>query len=140
MWHWSINGYSNLANGMTFEGVEAEIDRLINSHGGYANDNIPATIKDYVKSKDNSYSVTVTNKWNPSFTNVKSEVGSRPCLLGFAAGSPYSDKEGHMTVCVGTREVNGVQYCKVMDGWSTSISEKKWGSYNDFMSKVKLSK
>lgn len=37
MWHWSINGYSNLANGMTFEGVEAEIDRLINSHGGYAN-------------------------------------------------------------------------------------------------------
>ena len=125
---------------MTFEGVEAEIDRLINSHGGYANDNIPATIKDYVKSKDNSYSVTVTNKWNSSFTNVKSEVGSRPCLLGFAAGSPYSDKEGHMTVCVGTREVNGVQYCKVMDGWSTSISEKKWGSYNDFMSKVKLSK
>ena len=140
MWQWSINGYSNLANGMTFEGVEAEIDRLINSHGGYANDNIPATIKDYVKSKDNSYSVTVTNKWNPSFTNVKSEVGSRPCLLGFAAGSPYSDKEGHMTVCVGTREVNGVQYCKVMDGWSTSISEKKWGSYNDFMSKVKVAK
>lgn len=140
MWHWSINGYSSLASGMSFEDVEAEIDSLINSHGGYANNNIPDTIKDYVKSKNSSYSVTVTNKWNPTFNNVKSEVASRPCLLGFAAGSPYSDTVGHMTVCTGTREVSGVQYCKVMDGWSTSIAEKQWGNYNDFMSKVVLSK
>ena len=140
MWHWSINGYSSLASGMSFEDVEAKVDSLINSHGGYANNNIPATIKDYVKSKNSSYSVTVTNKWSPTFNNVKTEVASRPCLLGFAAGSPYSDKEGHMTVCTGTREASGVKYCKVMDGWSTSIAEKQWGTYNDFMSKVTLSK
>lgn len=140
MWYWSENGYSSLANNMTFAEVEEEIDSLISSHGGYANKNIPDTIKDYVKGKNNSYSATVTNKWSPSFSNVKTEVGSRPCLLGFAAGSPYSDKDGHMTVCVGTRTINGVNYCKVMDGWSTEIVEKSWGTYNDFMSKVKLSK
>lgn len=61
-------------------------------------------------------------------------------MLGFAAGSPYSSTVGHMTVCVGTRTVNGVNYSKVMDGWSTSVVEKQWGTYNDFMSKVTLSK
>jgi len=116
MWHWSNNGYSSLASGMTFQGVESEVDAL------------------------SSYSASVTNKWSPTFSNVKTETASRPCLLGFAAGSDYSDKEGHMTVCVGTRTASNVNYCKLMDGHNTSVVEKQWGSYNDFMSKVTLSK
>lgn len=140
MWHWSNNVYSSLASGMTFQDVESAIDTLILAEGGYANANIPNTIKKYVKNKNSSYSATVTNKNSPTFSAVKTETGSRPCLLGFAAGSPYSSTVGHMTVCVGTRTVNGVNYSKVMDGWSTSVVEKQWGTYNDFMSKVTLSK
>lgn len=140
MWHWSNNGYSSLASGMSFKDVEAEVDTLILAEGGYANKNIPNTIKKYVKNKNSSYSVTVTNQSNPSFSAVKTETASRPCLLGYAAGSPYSQTVGHMTVCVGTRTVNGTNYCKVMDGWETTVVEKAWGTYNDFISKVKLSK
>lgn len=138
MWHWSINGYSSLASGMTFTEVEDLVDEIMLSEGGYANANIPATISEYVDRKSN-YSVTVTNQWNPSFANVSNEAANRPCLLGFAAGSPYSEIYGHMTVCVGTRVGAIYTYVKVMDGWSTDIVEKKWGSYNDFMSKVRLS-
>jgi len=140
MWHWSNNGYSSLASGMTFQGVESEVDALIKAEGGYANNNIPNTIKNYVKGKNSSYSASVTNKWSPTFSNVKTETASRPCLLGFAAGSDYSDKVGHMTVCIGTRTASNVNYCKLMDGHNTSVVEKQWGSYNDFMSKVTLSK
>ncbi len=139
MWHWSINGYSSLASGMTFVEVEEQVDGIITAEGGYANSNIPATIEKYVKAKS-TYSVSVTNKPNPTFSNVKTEVASRPCLLGFAAGSPYSDTVGHMTVCVGTRTVSSTNYVSVMDGWETYVVEKAWGSYNDFMSKVVLSK
>lgn len=138
MWHWSINGYSALARGMTFNQVEDKVDDLMIAAGGYANANIPTTIKNYVGQKS-SYSVTVTNQWYPSFTNVKNEVAYRPCLLGFAAGSPYSATVGHMTVCVGTRTVWFSKYVKVIDGWEDEIVEKAWGSYNDFMSKVVLS-
>ena len=53
--------------------------------------------------------------------------------------NPYSEIYGHMTVCVGTRVGAIYTYVKVMDGWSTDIVEKKWGNYNDFMSKVRLS-
>lgn len=140
MWHWSNNGYSSLASGMTFQDVESAVDTLILAEGGYANANIPNTIKKYVKNKNSSYSATVTNKNSPTYSAVKTETASRPCLLGFAAGSPYSSTVGHMTVCVGTRTASGKNYCKVMDGWSTSVVEKQWGTYNDFMSKVTLSK
>lgn len=142
IWHYGKNGYSSLISGMTFSNVETKVDTLINNEGGYANKNIPNTIKKYVSDKSSSYSVTVTNKWSPSFKDVSTETASRPCLLGFAAdaNSPYSKTVGHMTVCVGTRTVNSTNYVKVMDGWSTSVTEKKWGSYNDFISKVKMSK
>lgn len=140
MWHYGKNGYSSLINGMTFDGVKNKVDNLINAEGGYQNKNIPNTIKKYVKNKS-SYSVSVTNKWNPTFNNVKTETNNRPCLLGFAAGKgSYSTSVGHMTVCVGTRTANKINYVKVMDGWSTSITEKKWGTYNDFISKVTMSK
>lgn len=138
MWHWSINGYSALADGMTFNQVENRIDELMTAAGGYANANIPATIDAYVD-ETSSYSVSVTNQWNPTFNNVKNEVATRPCLLGFAAGSPYSATVGHMTVCVGTRSVLFSKYVKVIDGWETEVVEKAWGDYNDFMSKVVIS-
>lgn len=138
MWHWSINGYSALTTGMTFNQVEDRIDVIMTAEGGYANANIPATIETYVDEKS-SYTVTVTNQWNPTFSNLKSEVANRPCLLGFAAGSPYNDTVGHMTVCVGTRSTLFSKYVQVIDGWEDEIVEKAWGDYNDFISKVVLS-
>ena len=82
----------------------------------------------------------MNNKWSPSFSDVKSETNSRQCLLGFAAGSPYSKNVGHITVCVGIRSAKSGQFCKLMDVWSSQVVEKQWGNYNDFMSKVRIYK
>ena len=82
----------------------------------------------------------MNNKWSTSFSDVKSETNSRPCLLGFAAGSPYSKNVGHITVCVGIRSAKSGQFCKLMDGWSSQVVEKQWGNYNDFISKVRIYK
>lgn len=145
MWFWKDNGYPLLASNMTFENMLTQVNTVMVNKGGYANANIPNTIKDFVKGKSSSYSATVTNVWSPTFANVTTEVttNSRPCLLGFAADSlsPYSTKEGHMTVCVGTRTASSINYVKLMDGWSTSVVEKTWNTqYNDFISKSTLSK
>lgn len=140
LWFRGGNGYSTLTSNMSFKDVESKVDSLINAEGGYANKNIPNTIKKYIKNKSSSYSVSVNNKWSPSFSDVKSETNSRPYLLGFAAGSPYSKNVGHMTVCVGTRSAKSGQFCKLMDSWSSQVVEKQWGNYNDFMSKVRMSK
>lgn len=137
LWHWSINGYDELTTNMDFDDVKEEIKSIILAEGGYANDHIPDTIEEYVST--HGYSANVTNKWNPSFNNVKNEVASRPCLLGFAAGV-YDEEDGHMTVCINTVSINGGwNYCVVMDGHSTSTVSKLWGDYNDFMAKVVMS-
>ena len=135
MWHHGMNGYSSLISGMTFSQVESQVNGIIVGYGGYNNSNIPNTISDYVWI-NSSYAVAVFNQSNPTFTNVFNEVMNRPCLLGFAAGSPYSSTEGHMTVCVGTSTIGGQNFVKLIDGHSTSIVYRTWGSYNDFMSKV----
>jgi hypothetical protein len=144
MWHWKSNGYPLLTTGLTFSQVLTHVDAyMVGLSGKYSNANIPSTIRGYVNDKSSlKYSATVTNVQNPTFSNVTTETvtNSRPCLLGFAAGSDYSKTVGHMTVCVGTRSVSSINYVKVMDGWSTSVVEKVWSSYNDFISKTTLSK
>lgn len=135
LWHYGENGYSSLISGMAYTNVDSTVDSIMSSLGGYTNNNIPSTINWYVSSKS-TYSVSVTNQWSPTFYNVQTEVASRPCLLGFAAGSPYSDTVGHMTLCVGTRLYNDWGYVQVIDGHSSYVVEKAWGSYNDFISKV----
>lgn len=98
-------------------------------------------ISDINQSGEVLHTFDMTNNVMPRYNpNIQGGNCIRPCLLGFAAGSSYSDTVGHMTVCVGTRTANSVNYCKVMDGHSTSVVEKQWSSYNDFMSKVALSK
>ncbi|MFT4107502.1 MAG: hypothetical protein QM657_17225 [Lacrimispora sp.] len=140
LWFWAKNGYDSLAYGMSFREVEAAVDALILYEGGYANVNIPATIKKYVKSKDRGYFVKVKNRKRPKFSRVKKETVRRPCLLGFAVGSPFSGEVGHMTVCVGTGVSDGKDCCRIMDGWSASVTEKPWGEYNDFIATVRMSK
>lgn len=143
MWHYGKNGYAFLISGMTFNQVEAKVDSYMTALGGYTNANIPNTIGRYVQDKSSSYTPSVQNKWNPSFTDVSNEVSSRPCLLGFAASSdsPYGPKAGHMTVCVGTSTVSGIKYVSVMDGWKTEVTQRQWNTnYNDFMSKVTIFK
>ena len=140
LWDWGNDGFDELIEDMTFEDLYSIIDDIMTEEGGYDNDNIPGTIKTYVN-QYTSYSATVTNKWNPSFSAVKNETLFRPCLLGFAPmeGS-YSTVDGHMTVCVGTRTLGSQKYVTLMDGWSEELVEKQWGSYNDFMAKVMIRK
>lgn len=139
LWDWGKDGFDELIDGMTFRQLDATIDSIMTEEGGYANANIPSTIKTYVN-QYTSYSATVTNKWNPSFSAVKNETLYRPCLLGFAPAEEgsYDEIEGHMTVCVGTRTLGSEKYCTLMDGHSEELVEKQWGSYNDFMAKVRI--
>ncbi|MCQ2467201.1 MAG: hypothetical protein MJ166_06755 [Clostridia bacterium] len=135
LWYYGGNGYSSLTSGKTFNQLMSSINSIILAQGGYANNNIPNTISNYVNN-NTSYSVTVNNVWNPTLNDLLNEVVSRPCLLGFSSGSPYSATVGHMTVCVGTTVQGGKYYVEVMDGHSTSIQYKLWGTYNNFISKV----
>lgn len=128
LWHWGGHGYGRLISGLRFVDLEAELDRLIRAEGGYANRNIPRVIKNYVKARNCRCFVTVRNRRHPDFAAVRKETAFRPCLLGFAAGSPYSRDVGHMTVCVGTRVApDGRCYCEVMDGWKAAVTETEWG-------------
>jgi len=78
MWHYGNNGYPSLISGMEFSDVKTKIDEIIMNEGGYANNNIPETISKYVKGRNSGYSVSVTNKWYPSYKDVKKEVAKRP--------------------------------------------------------------
>lgn len=135
LWYHGQNGHPNLISGATFTQVKNRVKSIMNGLGGYTNNNIPGTINSYVNTYT-SYSVSVYNHWSPTFSNVSSEVAARPCLLGFAAGSPYSATQGHMTVCVNAMTQMGHKLVGLMDGHHTYIVYKEWGSYNDFMSKV----
>ena len=135
LWYHGHNGYPGLTSGVTFSQVENRVDSIITWLGGYANNNIPQTISTYVNWYS-SYSVSVTNHWNPTFSLVSAIVNARPCLLGFAAGSPYSPTVGHMTVCVDAMTQLGYNLVGLMDGHHTYIVYKEWGTYNDFAADV----
>lgn len=135
LWYHGHNGYPGLTSGVTFAQVESRVNTIITALGGYANNYIPQTISTYVNLYS-SYSVSVTNHWNPTFALVSAMVNVRPCLLGFAAGSPYSQTVGHMTVCVDAMTQLGHNLVGLMDGHHTYIVYKEWGTYNDFASSV----
>lgn len=135
LWYHGHNGYPGLTSGVTFTQVESRVNNIITALGGYANNYIPQTISTYVNLYS-SYSVSVTNHWYPTFALVSAMVNVRPCLLGFAAGSPYSQTVGHMTVCVDAMTQLGHNLVGLMDGHHTYIVYKEWGAYNDFASNV----
>lgn len=138
LYYWSGHGYSALNYASSFEAIKSQVNALFN--GVYANNSVPDVMKSYCGSV--GYKVTSTVNWNPNINLMISEISNnRPCLLGFAAGSPYSDIEGHMTMCCGYKYTAGVYYSALADGHSSSIVYKVWSNtYNDCIIVAILSK
>ena len=140
LWYHGKNGFPELIDGIDFVELEGRIDTIINSKGGYANNNVPETVEEYVRTYT-SYQVEVKNKWYPKFSDVKKAAAKNPCLLGFAAGSEGAGpKVGHMTACVFASESDGKKLVGVMNGHKTEIVYFEWSKYNDFMSEFIFSK
>ena len=66
---------------------------------------------------------------------LKHEINDgRPCLVGFAKGSSYSNVVGHMTACFGYKEIpgsGGSIMLKLADGHQSNYVYKTWSKYND---------
>ena len=140
LWYHGQHGYPELIEGIDFPELENRIDRIINSKGGYANNNVPETVEEYV-STYTSYRVEVKNHWYPDFSDVEEAVATAPCLLGFKRGSAaYGSSAGHMTACVYASDSDGKKLVGVMDGHKTEIVFWEWSGSNDFMSEFLFSK
>ena len=136
----ALKTMSELIEGIDFPELENRIDRIINSKGGYANNNVPETVEEYV-STYTSYRVEVKNHWYPDFSDVEEAVATAPCLLGFKRGSAaYGSSAGHMTACVYASDSDGKKLVGVMDGHKTEIVFWEWSGSNDFMSEFLFSK
>lgn len=134
MWYWNKNGYSGLTSS-TFSDVQTEVQNLMGSSTG-SNSKIPSTVSSYAKSKGFKGSAT---SLSASFNSIKNEYNAgRPCLLGFGTGGGYTAP--HMTVCCGYYVDSTANYSIVVDGHSSSNVYRVWGSYNDYVGKVVISR
>ncbi|MBR3033178.1 MAG: hypothetical protein IKH92_09185 [Clostridiales bacterium] len=140
LWYHGHHGFPKLIEGVDFKGLEGRIDTIIQSKGGYANNNVPETVEEYV-STYTPYNVKVKNRWYPSYNDVKKAAKKNPCLLGFAKGpNSYGAGAGHMTACVWADESEEKKMVGVLDGHKDHIVYWEWGEYNDFMSEFILTK
>ena len=139
IYYYASNGYSSLNPKHTFSAIKADINMLFG--GVYANNSIPSVLRNYISQCNSNLGVTSNVKWNPAVSLVLSEVNNnRPCLVGFAAGSPYSNNVGHMTMGCGYEYIGGGNYIIALaDGHSSKIVYKTWSSsYNDCVITVKI--
>lgn len=137
--YWCTKGYS-FATSPSSAALRAK-NRFGQLEGGQANNNIPIvmSIFDYYQGIY-AYYISATNVWNPAYSSIVSEINAgRPCLLGFAAGSIYSNEFGHMTVCSGYNNTSGM-LVRLSDGghhpagFTTAFTY----TYNDFISRMNV--
>lgn len=132
IWYLGSSYYSALISGKTFSTLRTAIDSYFSS---YANNNVLMTACLYALSVS-SYYFTGGANWNPVFSNVMTEIDAGyPCMVGFAASplSPYSQTEGHMTMCYGYLYDfnNDAGFVRLADGHSTSMVTRLWTTCND---------
>lgn len=146
LWYYGQHGYGDLISGISFEKMKDEITALFNSSElfsipGFRNVNIPKVIYTYVKRKNRYYSSVSNVIKSPTINNVIAQIDmSRPCLVGFKAGSTYSKTQGHMTACFGYQYIGGVYQVVLADGHSSKLVYKTWTKYNDYVITVNISK
>ncbi len=138
MYYWSEHGYPTLKYNGTYAQTKNKIDSLFKSISGfddgraYQNNLVPQVVQQYGSTTGNNISGYVN--WSPTTNTVAYEIDYfGPCLVGFAAGSSYSETVGHMTMCCGYYFISSSQFMLALaDGWSSSIVYKQWDSnYND---------
>ncbi len=143
LWYWGNNGYEYLNEDITFGNMQREIrDTFLSiSDSGFRNNDVPEVLYTYIKSKNRNYSSTSDVFWSPTISKVINQIDNgKPCLVGFAVGSVYSDTVGHMTACFGYQYIGGAYQVVLADGHSTSLVYKTWTSYNDCVITINLSK
>lgn len=139
IYYYAINGYSSLNPKNTFTAIKSDINNLFG--GVYANNSVPNVIRSYVSGCNNNLSVTSNVIWDPYVSVAITEISNnRPCLVGFAAGSSYSQSVGHMTMGCGYEYCGGGVYLiGVADGHSRNVVYKTWSdTYNDCVITVRF--
>ncbi|MBR4586863.1 MAG: hypothetical protein IKO30_00950 [Lachnospiraceae bacterium] len=141
MWYYSHNGYPTLTGSYTWDYIKNFMSYCYVSAGGFANNNSASAFSTYVNYMDSSKNATVSVNWNPAFSLFTSEIDlGKPVMLGFAAGSPFSQTVGHMTMGCGYMYLNNNWYVYVVDGWSTGPNFYIWDSnINDCIITVHIS-
>lgn len=113
-------------------------------NGGEANDTTPKAIEIYIYAKGLSdvYDSNVKVYWYQDATKelMISEINERkPMMLGFAAGSKYSDTVGHMTMCYGYQITGGNTYAYVASGHEAYGTFVKWDdTINDCIITIRI--
>lgn len=135
--YWDSHGYPNLMIG-TYTAMITEISNRMGVNT--SNANIPKAVHGYCHTTDRyPTSFTETNIWNPTFSQLKSEIDAgRPTLVGFASGGDYGG--AYMTACVGYyyETTSSTKYIYVHDGGHNPGDYfVKWNpTYNDFIGKI----
>lgn len=138
LWYWGGKGYSALRPASWQTLLNTIHSNFENSGGLLANSKVQAVVEGYARSRQSNYRVGGYVYWNPSTSQVVTEINAgRPCLVGFKKGSVYSDTAGHMTMCYGYYSVGTDFYVRLADGWKSSQVMRIWTSYNDCVKSVR---
>lgn len=139
MWYWGNHGFPSLTSGKSFSGVKNSINSLFVNYGqGYSNNAVPTIAALYGSGVSPNVSFNASTVWTNSPATMVGEIDhGYPCMVGFAAGSSYSQTVGHMTMCFGYYYSGTIIYIVLADGHSDSSVTKIWSSYNDCTIKLR---
>jgi hypothetical protein len=142
--YWDTHGYPNLIispNTIYSAITEVNNNLIIKCGNNVTNDAIPDATRWYCRAAGRYPNrFNVTNIWNPSYAQYKSQIdNNRPALVGFTSAGPYSG--AHMTAGVGYYYDDWFpqyKYVYVHDAWSSTPVNYfvLWGSYNDFIATI----
>lgn len=140
------NGNFSLIKNDTFNNnnVKTSMRNSYIYNGGLRNDTTPKAFEVYIRAKGlfSVYSSDVNLYWYQNATKelMISEVNEgKPMILGFAAGSIYSDSVGHMTMCYGYQVTGGNTYAYVASGHEAYGTFVKWDdTINDCIITIRI--
>lgn len=133
MWYWNSNGFLGLTDG-SFSAVQEEITNIM-GNSVTANSGIASAVAVYTSYRGRTGSASSISA---TYSSIVSEINAgRPCLLGFAVGGGYS--AAHMTACCGYYTTSYGNFAVVVDGHSSSHVYRTWGSYNDYVGRIRIS-
>ncbi|MCM1308111.1 MAG: hypothetical protein NC223_05885 [Butyrivibrio sp.] len=144
IWYYGNNGKYSLIKNYTFNDVKTSMMNCYKYNGGDRNDTTPKAIEIYIYAKglENVYNSNVQLYRNSSATKelMISEINEKkPMMLGFAAGSIYSDTVGHMTMCYGYQVTGGNTYAYVASGHQSYGTFVKWDdTINDCIITIRI--
>ena len=145
IWYYGNNGHQSLIKNYSFYDVKMSMTNCYKYNGEIGiNDVTPKAIEVYIYAKglSDAYSSSVNLYWYQNATKelMISEVNEgKPMMLGFKAGSVYSDSAGHMTMCYGYQVTGGNTYAYVASGHQAYGTFVKWDdTINDCIITIRI--